>query len=742
MQIVTAGVGSRMTALLAVAAIFGCWCMSAIADPDTDAAAPTARHAHPAAPRGEHMDTYHGVDVPDPYRWLEDSDSWATRGWIEAQNKLTGAWLDSIPQRDAIRDRLTALWNYEKFGMPVHEGGRYFYSYNSGLQNQSVLLTVDSLDAEPRLLIDPNTFSEDGTKSLAGYQVSQDGKSIAYGISDGGSDWRTWKVRDVATGEDRADLIEWSKFSRPSWLPDSSGFFYNRYAKPEEGKVLQSVNQAPQTFLHKLGTPQSEDVLIYEDPEHPEWSSGIWATDDGAYLLLSIWNREKRAGNLLYRPLGQPGDSNGEFVELIGGFTAAWSFIDNVGSTFVVSTNATPRGSVVTFDVATPQQRTTIIPEAAETLDDVNLIGNRLFCSYLKDARSVVRVFNLDGTADTRIGGEVKLPGIGSAGGFRGKRHYTETFYSFTGATTPGTIYRYDVASGESTVFRTPAFGVETHLDRYETKQVFVESADGTRVPVFITHRKGLKLDGTNPTLLYGYGGFNVSLTPYFSLTNLVWMEMGGVYAVANLRGGGEYGEDWHLAGTKQRKQNVFDDFIACAEWLIDQKYTSRKRLAIQGGSNGGLLVGACMTQRPELFGACLPAVGVMDMLRYHKFTIGWAWASDYGTADESEAMFRYLYSYSPLHNCHPDRYPPTLITTADRDDRVVPAHSFKFAAALQHAQMGDSPVLVRIETRAGHGGGTPTSKRIEQATDTLAFLAKVFDCALPGKSAGPDKPE
>ncbi|MGE0432390.1 MAG: prolyl oligopeptidase family protein [Planctomycetota bacterium] len=720
---------SRRSRVLLVSWVcLAAWCAVSVAD---DPPAAPSRPQYPAAPRGEHVDTYHGVDVPDPYRWLEDADSWATRGWIEAQNTLTASWLGNIAQRDAIEKRLTALWNYEKFGMPFREGGRYFYTVNSGLQNQSVLMTVDSLGGEPRVLIDPNTFSEDGTKSLGGTAVSPDGKLIAYGISDGGSDWRTWHVRDVATGKELADLIEWSKFSRPSWLPDSSGFFYNRYAKPEDGKVMQGVNQAPQTMLHRIGTPQSDDTLIYEDPQNPEWSSGVWPTDDGRYLLLSIWNREKRAGNLLYRPI----DSDGPFIELIGGFTADWSFIDNVGTTFFVSTNLTPRGSVLTFDIATPAERTTIIPEATETLDGVNMVGGKLFASYLKDAHSVVRVFNLDGTPAGD--GEVKLPGIGSASGFRGKRLETETFYSFSGYTTPGSIYRYDTTTGASTLFRQPKLDFDA--DRYETKQVFVESADGTRVPMFITHRKGVQLDGTNPTLLYGYGGFNVSLTPYFSLSTLVWMEMGGVSAVATLRGGGEYGEDWHLAGTKLHKQNVFDDFIACAEWLIDHKVTSRKRLAIQGGSNGGLLVGACMTQRPELFGACLPAVGVMDMLRYHRFTIGWAWASDYGTADESEEMFRYLYSYSPLHNCHPDRYPPTLITTADRDDRVVPAHSFKFAAALQHAQMGSAPILIRIETRAGHGGGTPTSKRIEQAVDVLAFLAKVFDMQVSDGTGGPD---
>jgi len=685
---------------------------------------------YPTTRKTDQVDDYHGTKVADPYRWLEDPDSEETKAWVEAQNQITFGYLGEIQVREKIKQRLTQLWNYEKYGSPFKEGDRYFYFKNDGLQNQSVLYTLTSLDAEPTVLIDPNILSEDGTIALSGLSISEDGKLIAYGLSTSGSDWNEWKVRDVETGNDLSDHLNWVKFSGASWTHDGQGFFYSRYDEPNEATKLEDANYYQKLYYHKLGTPQSEDTLIYHRPDQKEWMFGAGVTEDGRYLIISIDRGTDPKNLVFYKDLQTP---DSPIVELISEFEASYSFIDNDGDIFWFRTDLdAPRGRVIAIDTKNPPLSPLanggwkeVIPQVAETLEGIGLLNNQFIADYLKDARSSIKIFNLDGSFVR----EVELPGIGSAGGFGGKRYDTETFYTFTSFTTPNTVYRYDMVSGESRVFRKA--NVDFNGDEYETRQVFYSSKDGTQVPMFITHKKGLQLDGNNPTYLYGYGGFNVSLSPNFSISRLVWMEMGGVYAIANLRGGGEYGEDWHQAGTKLNKQNVFDDFIAAAEWLIDNKYTKPQKLAIAGGSNGGLLVGACMTQRPELFGAAIPAVGVMDMLRFHKFTIGWAWCSDYGSPENSEE-FQALYAYSPLHNLKPGTaYPATMITTADHDDRVVPAHSFKFAAALQAAHRGEKPVLIRIETKAGHGAGKPTSKIIEELADEWAFLVRALDVSV-----------
>ncbi|MEH2168761.1 MAG: prolyl oligopeptidase family serine peptidase [Nostoc sp.] len=685
---------------------------------------------YPTSHKSNQADNYHGTLVADPYRWLEDPDSEETRTWIEAQNQVTFGYLSEIPAREKIKQRLTKLWDYEKYGIPFKEGEslpdgsteRYFYFKNDGLQNQSVLYTLKTLDDQPKVLLDPNKLSEDGTVALSGLSISEDGKLLAYGLSSSGSDWQEWKVRDVETGEDLQDHLKWIKFSGASWTHDHQGFFYSRYDEPNEKTRLEDVNYYQKLYYHQLGKPQSEDVLIYHRPDQKEWGFSGGVTEDGRYLIISIWLGSDSKNLVFSKDLTNP---NAEVLEIINQFEADYSFIDNDDSIFYFRTDSNaPRGRVIAIDTKKPAKENwrEIIPQSAETLESVGILNNQFVADYLKDAHSQIKIFDLKG-AFIR---EVELPGLGSAGGFGGKRYDTETFYSFTSFTIPGTIYRYDMVTGKSTIFRQPQ--VDFNPDDYETKQVFYQSKDGTKVPMFITHKKGINLDGNNPTYLYAYGGFNVSMTPGFSVSLLVWMEMGGVYAMPNIRGGGEYGEEWHQAGIKDKKQNVFDDFIGAAEWLIANKYTKTEKLAIAGGSNGGLLVGACITQRPDLFGAALPAVGVMDMLRFHKFTIGWAWTSEYGSADNPEE-FPALYAYSPLHNIKPDTaYPATLITTADHDDRVVPAHSFKFAAALQEAHAGDAPTLIRIETKAGHGAGKPTAKIIEEAADKWAFLVRALD--------------
>ncbi len=679
---------------------------------------PPPASPYPVTRQMQQVDVYHTVPVADPYRWLEDDNSLETKTWVTSQNLITFAHLAGIPQRAALRERLTKLWNYERYSAPSKRGGRYFFSKNDGLQNQAVLYMTESLDAAPRVLLDPNTLSKDGTVALSGAAVSDDGKLLAYGLATAGSDWQEWKVREVGTGQDLPDHIRWVKFSGASWTKDGKGFFYSRYDEPDAKAALTKVNYFQKLYYHKLGTPQSEDKLIYHRPDQKEWGFGGNVTEDGKYLIITVTRGTDPKNCVFYLDLQDP---LALVKELLTGFEADFSFVDNEGPVFWFKTDLNaPRARLIAIDTAKPERANwkELIPQNEDTLTGVGTVGNRFVAAYLKDARSVIKLFALDG----RFEREVALPGIGSAGGFGGKRADTETFYSFTSFTVPGRVYRYDMTTGQSTIWREPK--VDFKPDDYETKQVFYTSKDSTRVPMFITHRKGLQLDGQTPTLLYGYGGFNISLTPGFSVANLVWMEQGGVYAVPNLRGGGEYGEEWHKAGTKLKKQNVFDDFIAAAEWLIANKYTSPAKLAISGGSNGGLLVGACMTQRPELFGAALPAVGVMDMLRFHKFTIGWAWTSDYGSA-ENEKEFPALYAYSPLHALREGvRYPATLITTADHDDRVVPAHSFKFAARLQACQIQDGPpTLIRIETKAGHGAGKPTAKLIEEAADKLAFI-------------------
>ena len=679
------------------------------------------KNSYPVARKGDQVDDYHGVKVADPYRWLEDLDSDETRSWVDAENKLSFGFLEGIPARAAIKERITKLWNYEKYGVPFKEGNRYFYSRNSGLQNQSVLYTVTSLDGQPKLVLDPNTLSSDGTVALSGMQVSNGGKLLAYSLSASGSDWQEWKVRDVETGQDLSDDLKWVKFSGVSWTRDNSGFYYSRYDEPKSDS-LKATNYFQKVYFHKLGTPQSEDVLVYERPDQKDWLFGAQVTEDGDYLIIPIFQGTDSKTRVYYKDLKS---NNSGVVKLLDDFDAAYSFIGNQGSRFWFQTDLqASRGKIIEIDTAKPERANwkVLVPEGPEALQTATLVNHKFILNYLKDAYTQVRIHDTNG----KLLNEVQFPGIGSADGFGGKATDTETFYSFTGFTTPTTIYRYDTATGKSSVFRQPK--VDFDPSTFETKQVFYTSKDGTKVPMFITYKKGLKLDGNNPTYLYGYGGFNVSLSPAFSVGNLVWMEMGGVYAQPNLRGGAEYGEDWHQGGMKLKKQNVFDDFIAAAEWLIRNKYTSTPKLSIGGGSNGGLLVGAALTQRPDLFGAALPAVGVMDMLRFQKFTIGWAWVSDYGSSENADE-FKALYAYSPLHNIKPGTaYPATLVTTADHDDRVWPGHSFKFAATLQAAQEGSAPILIRIETKAGHGAGKPTSKIIEEIADRWAFLVKTLE--------------
>lgn len=677
---------------------------------------------YPESPRTDRVDTIHGVQVPDPYRPLEEIDSEQTGRWIEVENKITFDYLGQIPVREKIRRRISELWDYEKYGIPFKRGGRYFFTRNDGLQNQSVLYWLESLEAEPQVLLDPNKLSEDGTVALTGYAVSEDGKLLAYGLSASGSDWQEWQVREVESGADLEDHLKWVKFSNASWTHDGQGFFYSRYAEPQEGLAYKGANYYHKLYYHRLGTPQSADRLVYERTDHKEWGFDGRVTEDGRYLVISVWKGTHRENGVFYKDLQT---EDGEVIELLSEFDANYTFIGNDGPLFYFMTDLNaPLGKVIAIDITDPGRANwkEITPESSDVLQSVSLVYDMFIASYLHDAHSRVRVLDKLG----RVVREVKLSGMGTVQGFAGRREDEETFYLFTGFTTPGTIYRYDVETGESTVFREPQVGFDP--DAYVTEQVFYRSKDGTRVPLFISYKRGLKRDGNCPTFLYGYGGFNAALTPAFSVGNLVWMELGGIYAQANLRGGGEYGKPWHEAGMKLKRQNVFDDFIAAAEWLIENEYTSTPKLAIGGGSNGGLLIGACMTQRPDLFGACILVNGVLDMLRFPKFTIGWAWTSDYGTPENLEE-FKALLAYSPYHNIKPGTvYPPTLITTADHDDRVFPAHSFKFAAALQAVQAGAAPVLIRVETKAGHGFGKPTDKIIEEIADRWAFLIRVLE--------------
>lgn len=674
---------------------------------------------YPESKTLEITDDYHGQTVSDPYRWLEDTESDETAAWVTAQNEVTQNYLQSLPQREPMRKRLETLWNYERYGLPRRRGDRFFYSHNDGLQDQSILYVADALNSERKVLIDPNTLSEDGTVALGGTSTTEDGSLIAYSLADGGSDWRTWKVRDVATGNDLDDVVRWVKFSSVAWMPDNSGFFYSRYAEPVEGAEMTATNENQKMYFHKIGTEQSADALILERPDHPKWGFSPVVTEDGRYLVIQNWKGSEPKAQVFVKDL-----KNGQtkVTPLITGFDAEYEFVASIDETlFFLTDNEAPRRRVIAVDVNQSQRENwrEVIGETEDVVESVSLFGDTFYVDALRDARSRVTKHSIDG----KLIGEFELPGVGSVGGFGGRQDAKETFYSFTNYVTPGAIYRVDLTDGSQSLWRQSEIAIDT--DAFVTEQVFCTSKDGTKVPVIITRRKDTQLDGSNQTLLYAYGGFNISLTPSFSPANAAWVDAGGIYAVANLRGGGEYGREWHEDGMRLKKQNVFDDFIAAAEHLIEKGYTTSSRLGIRGGSNGGLLVGAVMTQRPELFGACLPAVGVMDMLRYQKFTIGWAWVTEFGSSDEADQIDNLL-SYSPLHNLKPGTcYPATMVTTADRDDRVVPGHSFKFAAALQAAQSCSHPTLIRIETRAGHGAGTPVSKRIEEYADLWAFLMK-----------------
>ena len=682
-----------------------------------------AQIKYPDTRKQDLVEDYHGTPVADPYRWLEDDNSDETKAWVSAQNKVTEDYLATIPYRAQIKKRLEELWNYPKYSSPSRHGGYYYFSKNDGLQNQSVIYRQKGLRGKAEVFFDPNKLAEDGTGALASFGFSKNDKYVAYSVAMSGSDWREAYVMDAATGKKLDDHVKWIKFSGLAWKGDE-GFYYSRYPEPKEGDALKGKNEFHQVWYHKVGRPQSEDQLIMKDDEHPLRNMGAGLTEDNRFLF--IRTSEGTSGSEWWvKDLQDPNWT--AFKLLIPGFDTEANMIENDGDKILVMTNdGAPNYRVVLVDPRNPGKENwkTIIPEKEEVLSGVGTGGGYMFATYLKDASTRVYQYTFSG----KLVREIELPGIGSAGGFGGKKEDKEFFYTYSSFSTPPTIYQYNVESGKSTVFRKTE--VKFDADQFETKQVFFESKDGTKVPMFLTYKKGLKLDGNNPVLLYGYGGFNIPITPGFSISNTFFVEQGGVYAVVNLRGGSEYGEKWHKAGMLENKQNVFDDFIGAAEYLIREKYTSSNKLAIRGGSNGGLLVGAAMTQRPELFKVAIPQVGVMDMLRYHKFTIGWAWAVEYGSSDHAD-QFKFLYKYSPLHNLKPGtRYPATIVTTADHDDRVVPAHSFKFAATLQADNGGMNPTIIRIESKAGHGAGKPTSKAIEEAADIWSFT--MYNLGMP----------
>jgi prolyl oligopeptidase len=695
--------------------------MTPISEVAPSAAETTSSLNYPVARKVEQIDDYFGTLVSDPYRWMEDVDSAELKTWVDAENELTQSYLAEVPVRETMQKRLMELINFERYTAPARRGSRYFYSHNSGLQNQNVLYWHMGLEGEPQVLLDPNTFSEDGTVAISGLSITDDGSLAAYSIADAGSDWVKWHVRDVTTGKDLPDVVEWSKFSGASWLKDGSGFFYQGYDAPE-AEALKTANYFHKVFFHKLGTPQSEDKLVFDRPDDKELNVGSQVTDDGRYLVLHQSKGTSPNNELAIKDLQHP---DTPIVRLIDVADATYAPINNDGTLFwLLTTLDAPNGKVISIDLNHPEREhwKTVIPESKNKLSDISIIDNTFIANYLANAQSLVELHSLDGRLIERLA----LPAIGTVYGFGGLRGDTETFYQFSNFTTPGTVYRLDMKMRKSTVYRQPKLLFDPAL--YETEQIFYTSKDGTRVPMFVSKKKGLVLDGSAPTLLYAYGGFNVALMPEFSSAHVMWMEMGGIYAQPSLRGGGEYGEAWHDAGTRVRKQNVFDDFIAAAEWLIANKYTSASKLAILGGSNGGLLVAACELQRPELFGAVIAAVGVMDMLRFDKFTIGWAWKEEYGAPSENAEEFAAIYKYSPLHNIRLGvEYPATLITTGDHDDRVYPAHSFKYTAALQAVQTGANPILIRVETRAGHGAGMPLSKRIEATVDQYAFMVRAL---------------
>jgi prolyl oligopeptidase len=729
--------GLALSGVLAVSACTGS--APAVAHGDEassvhDARATTAI-TYPKTARGDVTDDYHGTRVADPYRWLEDPDAPDTRRWIEAQNEVTRAWIDAVPERAAIEARLTELWNYERFGLPFEEGGQWFFSKNDGLKNQSVWYTATALDAPPRVLLDPNALRADGTMAVVGQEVSRDGKLFAYELSEGGSDWTTIRVRDVATGKDLEDVVEWAKFSGIAWSPDSKGFWYSTYPTHDKTGKVALKNQRVQ--YHALGTPQSKDRLVYAADDQPEWGFNARMTDDGALLVISQREGSQRKNRIFVQPwepsrpprAGMDSFEEGFWTPLFDRFDAEYDLLGKKGSRLWFRTDKdAPKGRIVAVDLGvTPKNGfDEVVPESENAIERALFAGDRLFVTYLVDAVSRIQVFELDG----KLGDVPALPGLGSVAAMEGSPDSPLVFWTWTSFDTPPEVWRYDVASKKAQSWRKPRLAFDPR--DYQTERVFFHSKDGTRVPMFITHRRGVAPTKDTPTFLYGYGGFNQAIKPSFSAASLAWMERGGTYASVNLRGGSEYGRAWHESGTKERKQNVFDDFISAAEWLIAKNMTSPAKLAIHGRSNGGLLVGACMTQRPDLFGAALPGVGVLDMLRYHHFSAGNGWRSDYGRSDDPLA-FRWLYAYSPLHNVKQGvRYPATLITTGDHDDRVVPAHSFKFAAALQAAQAPDGPpILIRIETRGGHGAGKPTKMQIEEWSDVLAFLVRVLGDAV-----------
>ncbi len=661
------------------------------------------------------VDDYFGTKVPDPYRWMEDVNSPETKQWVKEENKLTEKYLSQIPFREKIRKKLTELFNYERYSAPSKQGEYYFFYKNNGLQNYSVLYYQKGLDGKPKVFLDPNKFSKDASVSLAGLNFSKDSKYASYSVSRGGSDWREIYVMEVATRKKLSDHLQWVKFSGMSWYKD--GFYYSRYDAPKENEKLKVKNEFQKLYYHKIGTPQSEDILVLQDKKHPKYGFDGYVTQDEKYLIISVWQGSSDYNGIYYKDLSNP---QNPIVHLFDKFDAEYSFVDNIDGKFLFKTNKNaPNDKIVLVDPQNPAEKNwlTIIPEKNFPIQGISHVGGKLIVSYLKDANTKVYVYSEKGKFET----EIKLPAIGSAYGFNGKRNDKEVFYTFTSFVYPPTIYRYNIEKNESRLFRKS--NVKFNPSDYETKQVFYKSKDGTKIPMFITYKKGLKLNGNNPTLLYAYGGFNISLTPYFSITRMFWIENGGVFALANIRGGGEYGEKWHKAAMKEKRQNAYDDFIAAGEYLINHKYTSHEKLAIMGGSNGGLLMGVIINQRPDLAKVAIPMVGVMDLLRFQKFTIGWAWVPEYGSSD-NENEFKYLYKISPYHNLKKGvKYPAILVTTADHDDRVFPAHSFKYAARLQEYNGGNNPTLIRIETKVGHGAGTNINKTIDLYTDIYSFI-------------------
>jgi prolyl oligopeptidase len=715
----------RILALLALlvilpAALVGCLDQNQ-SPPSTREPVTMDKLNYPETKTVDQQDNYHGTVVHDPYRWLEDADSEETAQWVEAQNAVTFAFLESIPERAQYEKRLTEIWNYTRYGVPRQKGKRTFFSKNDGLQDQSVLYVQEGPEAQPRVLLDPNTLSDDGTVALGGYSISDNGRYLAWATNVSGSDWRTWYVRDVDTGQDLDDKIAWSKFSNASWNKDATGFYYSRYDAPREGEALEGSNYFQKLYFHRLGTHQDQDQLVYDRPDQKEWGFSGSVSEDGRYLVISVWQGSADKNRLYYKDLF---DKSLVVRKLLDDFDAQYIFLHNEGPIFYLATNLeAPRQRIISIDITQPARENwkTVVPESHDPIDAVSVVNHSFVVTYMHDVANEVKVFDFAG----QLKNEIALPGLGSVGGFGGKSTDTETYYVFNSYLNPSEIYHHNFTTGQSTLFRAPEIAFD--FSKYTTTRVFYTSQDGTRVPLFLTHRKDLELDGTNPTILYGYGGFNASMNPGFRISLLPWIENGGVYAVANIRGGGEYGQEWHEAGTLKKKQNVFDDFIAAAEYLIGEGYTSSNKLAVHGGSNGGTLVGAVINQRPELFAAALPAVGVMDMLRFQLFTIGWAWTSDYGSSDDPE-LFPVLHAYSPYHNLVPGtEYPAVMVTTADHDDRVVPGHSFKYAARLQACQSGNLPVIIRIQTKAGHGGGMPTSMVIQEVADRYAFLHRTL---------------